>query len=203
MGNKKDLKIYYKTSDLFVLTSDWEGFSNVIAEALEYGLPVITTDHRYGPVEILDKGKFGTIVKSKNINYLINAIDKNLKQNIIETNYSLDLKCLIKKILPLNILIYLKMWFEKLYLRTVTKFIFFIQSVLVKFELPKIHLKKKSYYAKDSDKYIKLKSQYAHSEFVNDLIKTIDKQTINFIHDLAFETQIVLKKKIKLITIME
>ena len=80
LGNKKDLKIYYKTSDLFVLTSDWEGFSNVIAEALEYGLPVITTDHRYGPVEILDKGKFGTIVKSKNINYLINAIDKNLKQ---------------------------------------------------------------------------------------------------------------------------
>ena len=85
------------------------------------------------------------------------------------------------------------MWFEKLYLRTVTKFIFFIQSVLVKFELPKNPLKK-SYYAKDSDKYIKLKSQYAHSEFVNDLIKTIDKQTINFIHDLAFETQIVLKK---------
>lgn len=80
LGHRQDLKIYYKTADLFVLTSDWEGFSNVTAEALEYGLPVITTDYRYGPVEILDKGKYGTIINSKKSQNLTIAIDQNLKK---------------------------------------------------------------------------------------------------------------------------
>jgi len=53
---------YYKNADLFVLTSQWEGFGNVIVEALACGTPVISTDCLGGPAYILENGKYGQLV---------------------------------------------------------------------------------------------------------------------------------------------
>ena len=44
---------YIKHAQLKVLTSDWEGFALVIAEALVLGTPVISTDCPSGPSELL------------------------------------------------------------------------------------------------------------------------------------------------------
>ncbi len=79
IGFKKNLKKYYQTADLFVSSSKWEGFSNVIAEALSYGLPVVSTDCKSGPSEILKKGKFGILVPVEDPKKLSAAINKSLK----------------------------------------------------------------------------------------------------------------------------
>src|SRR6478672_2210864 len=50
---------YVARSDLFVLSSRWEGLANVVIEALACGCPVVATDCNYGPEEILEGGKYG------------------------------------------------------------------------------------------------------------------------------------------------
>ncbi len=57
-----DLSAIYGDADAFALTSDFEGFGNVLVEALAHSLPVVSTDAPYGPPEILDGGRYGVLV---------------------------------------------------------------------------------------------------------------------------------------------
>lgn len=65
---------------LFVHTSRVEGFGNVIAEALAVGTPVVSTDCRHGPREILDNGRFGPLVVVGDVDGLAEAMRQTLDQ---------------------------------------------------------------------------------------------------------------------------
>jgi glycosyltransferase involved in cell wall biosynthesis len=53
---------YLARSAVFAFSSAWEGFGNVIVEALAVGTPVVSTDCRSGPAEILAGGEYGRLV---------------------------------------------------------------------------------------------------------------------------------------------
>lgn len=79
---------YMARASVFALSSRWEGFGNVIAEALAVGTPVVSTDCQSGPSEILDHGKYGTLVPVGDYQALAAAILDVLSGNIKPVNLS-------------------------------------------------------------------------------------------------------------------
>jgi glycosyltransferase involved in cell wall biosynthesis len=59
---------------VFVLSSAWEGFGNVLVEALACGCPVVSTDCPHGPAEILEQGALGPLVTVGDPRSLADAI---------------------------------------------------------------------------------------------------------------------------------
>lgn len=96
-GIIKNPFIYLDIADLFVLSSDFEGFGIVIIEAMSLGKTIVSTESE-GPSEILKKGKLGYLCKINNSEDLAKTILKALKNPInskelkIESKkYSLDI----------------------------------------------------------------------------------------------------------------
>ena len=100
-GFQRNVNEHLQRSDCFVFSSDFEGLGNVIIEALNNGIPVISTDCPHGPREILDpetKGKiitneidlakYGILVPVKRADLLAAAMDKMYADATLRDNYA-------------------------------------------------------------------------------------------------------------------
>ena len=96
-GWKNDLKKYYLKSKLFILNSVYEGFGNVLIDAINYDLPIITTNCKSGPNEIIDYGKGGFITPIRNPKLLSKKILFCIKNYKIAQKKSKYAKKNIKK----------------------------------------------------------------------------------------------------------
>jgi len=82
---------YLKNSNVFVLSSRWEGFPNVLLHALGCGCPIVATDCRSGPVEILENGKWGYLTPVGDVEAMAKSITLSLEG---KNKHDLESRCL-------------------------------------------------------------------------------------------------------------
>ena len=85
--NKSELKCFYKSIEVYLHTSNYEGFGNVVADAQANGVPVVSTNVA-GSRDILVEGETGFIVDYQAFNFSEAVIgilnDQNLRLKLQE-----------------------------------------------------------------------------------------------------------------------
>ena len=95
--NQRELRKYYKMSDLMIVTSLYETWGLVINEAFCFHVPVICTSKCGAAKDLIINGKTGYTYKSGNLNQLKNRLKSILNDKKLRKKMSLNIKNHIKK----------------------------------------------------------------------------------------------------------
>lgn len=100
VGNVSDTKKfqYLSNADVFMLSSVHEGFGIVLQEAMQVGLPIVSTNYG-GQVDLIDEGENGFLIEYGNIDYACECIKKVLSDNTLRNHMKQNN---IKKIMEYN-----------------------------------------------------------------------------------------------------
>ena len=86
LGFKENVYDYISKAKFLVLSSQYEGFSMVILEALSLGVPVISFDCEYGPRELIHNNSNGILVENQNFDELTRKLDIFVEDEIFYQN---------------------------------------------------------------------------------------------------------------------
>jgi len=67
------LNEHYFNSSIYLMTSRWEGFSLVLAEAMSFGLPIVAFKQS-GSNEVLEGGYYGVLIENGDIEQIVDAL---------------------------------------------------------------------------------------------------------------------------------
>ncbi len=82
-----DLSALYKSANIFVLPSYWEGFGMVLVEAMRYGLPIISTNVSAIP-ELVEHKRNGILIEPGDIDALQRALRTLIENPELRKSYS-------------------------------------------------------------------------------------------------------------------
>ena len=86
--NLKNEKIYFKKANLYINSSDFEGFPSTVVQALNESIPVVCTKSYGGIQEILNYGKLGKFYEPRN-HYQLSKLIEDIYINYDSTIYNL------------------------------------------------------------------------------------------------------------------
>lgn len=79
-GHQPNPLKFLARAGLFVLSSNWEGMSNVLLEAMACGCPIVATDCPTGVRELLEDGRIGAVVPVDNVSAMARAMLAKLSE---------------------------------------------------------------------------------------------------------------------------
>lgn len=81
VGWQADPQPFYRRAGLFLMCSRYEGWSNVLLEAMGQGCPVLASDCPHGPAEMLGAGLAGQLLPAGDVPALRAAIGRELRRD--------------------------------------------------------------------------------------------------------------------------
>lgn len=82
LGFVRNPYAYIAHSSGFVFSSRWEGLGNALIEAMCCGVPIVATNCRYGPAEVLEQGRYGLLVEPGDVSALADGMEAVLNKQV-------------------------------------------------------------------------------------------------------------------------
>lgn len=86
-----------KKADIFVLSSRYEGFPNVLSEAMACGLPAISTNCPYGPSDLIENEKNGILVDVDDIEAMAKEIRRLIENEKLRRELGQEARRTVEK----------------------------------------------------------------------------------------------------------
>jgi GalNAc-alpha-(1->4)-GalNAc-alpha-(1->3)-diNAcBac-PP-undecaprenol alpha-1,4-N-acetyl-D-galactosaminyltransferase len=104
MGVKKNVMHYISDVALYVMSSNYEGFPNALAEAMATGIPVISTDFSTGVAGDIVKAENGIVIPVGDEKALVSAMEKMLSEEDKWESMSLENRKLLDTLSEKNVM---------------------------------------------------------------------------------------------------
>lgn len=102
-GSTRTPREQLAASDIFVLSSRYEGFPNVLCEAMATGLPVVAFDCPFGPGEIIRNGVDGMLVPTGDVDALVAELDRLMSNEALRDRLGAEAVSIVERYSLANI----------------------------------------------------------------------------------------------------